>query len=79
MGGRCFNGTESNNEAVAWVTNCERITREMGRNNALKGRIVTWHLRGEALERWTLILGENIEETLSRNNFKERFEFWFLS
>jgi len=51
----------------------------MGWDDALKRRIVTWHLRGEALEWWTLILGENIEETLSWNNFKERFEFRFLS
>jgi len=50
MRGRCFNGTKSYNEAVAWITNCERITREMGWDDALKRRVVAWHLRGEALE-----------------------------
>jgi len=28
MGGKCFNGTEPYNEAVAWINNYERITRE---------------------------------------------------
>jgi len=78
MGGKCFNGTEPYNEAIAWITNCERITRVMGWDDALKRRVVAWHLRGEALEWWTPILGENIEETPTWNNFKEWFELRFL-
>jgi len=30
MGGKCFNKTEPYNEAIAWITNCKRITRAMG-------------------------------------------------
>jgi len=51
----------------------------MGWEDAPKRRVVAWHLRGEALEWWTLILRENVEETLTWNNFKQRFELWFLS
>jgi len=64
-GRKCFSGTENYTEARAWITNYERITREMGWEDALRRRVVAWHLRGEVLEWWTLIIGENIEETIS--------------
>jgi len=65
MEGRIFNGTESYTEASAWLIDCKRITREVGRENALRRRIVAWQSKGEALEWWTLVRGENIKEEIA--------------
>jgi len=40
MEGKCFNGNERYTEARAWITDCERITSEMGWEDALRRRIV---------------------------------------
>ena len=59
MEGKTYSRTEGYLEAKAWVSDCEKIFKELDEDDQLRRIITAWHLKGEALEWWNFFANEH--------------------